>query len=421
MAQLFDSLKSLMNSERISRVARVVDEKEGNVSTASSAIIASFLGVMLKNGNTPQIRNILDEAGNLDILSCIGDICDEKAPQDQLRIGDNFTQHLLGDKAADFSNPIAAKAGISKPTTNRLVSIIAPIIAGYLGNKLVKDNWSFQKVLNQIENERNAFAPLIPADLIRSFGLSSVLNTNNAANKNDKPEKEKKGGGWITWVIIILLLLLLLFWWRSCRNNNNTAAVYETGVITDTVRPMPGAAMTPATPVLPADSAYGAYGMENREMVTLDLPNGQTIRAYDGGMEEDMLDFLKSGDYKTDTPEELRDKWFEFDNLSFQFGSSTEFTQGSRAQLDNIIAMLRNYKDAKVQIAGFADRRGTEQANMEVSKERAKTIENLLEQAGLGNQVVKVEGLGDEYAKHSASDPNSLRAEDRNIALRFVR
>ena len=158
MAQVFDSLKALMNTERITRASRVVEEKESNVSTASSAIIASFLGVILKKGNTPQLRNILDQAGNLDILSDIGNICDEKATGEQLKIGDDFTQHLLGDKAADFTAPIAAKAGISKPATNRLISMIAPIIAGYLGNKMVRDKWCFNKICTEIENEKNGFA-----------------------------------------------------------------------------------------------------------------------------------------------------------------------------------------------------------------------------------------------------------------------
>ena len=89
--------------------------------------------------------------------------------------------------------------------------------------------------------------------------------------------------------------------------------------------------------------------------------------------------------------------------------------------LDNIASILKNYKNAKIKIAGFADKKGTEAANMKISQERAKTIESLLEKRGVGPQIVKVQGYGDEFAKHSASESDAQRSEDRDIALRFVK
>ncbi len=418
MIQFKDALKALITPELVSKAARVVGENDANISKAISAMIPSFLGVMLKKGDSPQIRNILHEAGNLNILLDLDSICQERPTKEQQKIGDDFLQHLLGDKAAQFSNPIAENAGISKVATNRLVSMVAPIVAGYLGNKLVKENRSMTNLLEEIDREKNGFVREIPAGIIEAFGLSSVLKTEtkNAYATSNFAETKKSGGmGWLTWLIVILLLILLFFWWRSCRNEP-VATVYERETI---VRPdtMGQRAVTPAVTTYTANETTNAA----RATEELSLPDGTRISVYDDGVEEEMLDFLRSDDYRNATDNDLRDKWFTFDNIRFEFNSTTELMSESNRQLDNIAAILKSYPNARIKIAGFADRRGTEEANMQVSRERAKTIESMLERRGVGSQIARTEGYGDEYAQHSANASDRQRSEDRDIALRFVK
>jgi len=392
-----ETLKSYINRNMVLTAATALDENESTISSAISSIIPSLLAVMLKKGVTPQLKNILEEAGRLNILSGTNNSWDAVPTEDQQRIGDDFLQHLLGDKAADFTDPIAEKSGASKPATNRLVSMIAPILTGYLGNKIVKEDWTFARVLKEIDSEKQSWASYIPDGLVKSFSLSSVLDGKAVDTK-------KKGSNWIIWVVLLLLLLLLFFWWRSCRTHETT--VYdENVVITDTLAEAPQQRLV--TP--------------QRDTKEITLTNGQKINVYPGGVEEKMIEYLQSNDYKNAKEADLKEKWFEFDNISFEFGSATELKPESQAQLNNIAAILKNYKDAKIKVAGFADKKGTEQANMKISQERAKTIESLLEKAGAGTQVVKTEGYGDEFAKHSAKESDAQRAEDRDVALRFVK
>lgn len=425
MSQFYDSLKSLVRPGMVTSAARTLDEKEANISTAISSIFASLLGVMSQDGNTPQIRNILDEAGNLNILSNVEPLCEEKPNEDQRRLGDAFLQQLLGDRAAAFTAPIAKHAGISKPATNRLVAMLAPIFVGYFGRKLVNDGWSMQKIQNEIKNQKNSFIAMVPDDLANTFGLSKAITSGS------EPAKKEKKNGWIMWVIIILLLLLILFLWRSCRNRNDATAYYSTAV-TDTLRnadrnrasteraaSYSDPTMTGTRAISRADSVN--MGLATREMHNMRLADGTTIHVYNNGTEQEIVKFLESDEYKKADDNKLQDKWFEFDNIAFEFGSGTQLKSGSKQQLDNIVAILKNHPDAKVRIATFADKRGTEAANMEVSKERARTIEKMLDQAGVGSQVVTAEGYGDEYAKYSANAPESQRAEDRDLAMRFVK
>lgn len=405
MAQFYDSLKALISPAMISRASSLLNENENNISKATTSIIASFLGVLLKKGNTPQIRESLEESGNLNILAQLKDLWGNDLTQDQQRLGDNFTQQLLGDKAADFSDAIASSSGITKVATNKLVSMVAPIITGFLGNKMTKEDFSLHGIINEISKEKNLFSGFIPSSLISSFGLSDVLNKNTDTIVQD--EKKKGGMGWLLWVLLLVALLLLFLWWRSCQESK-TETITTTEQVTissDTV----------------SQSNRNTATDNQREKYELTLPDGVKLQVYKGGVEDQMVKFLNSDEYKNATDDQLKEKWFEFDDLAFEFGSSTNLKDNSEKQLDNIAAILKSYKDAKIKLGGFADKVGTEKANQEISEQRAKNIENMLDKKGVGSQVVKIQGFGEEYAKHSAKESNDQRAEDRDIALRFVK
>ena len=396
MKRIYDDLKALISSEMVSKASRVLEEKETNISSASSSIIASLLGVILKKGDTQQIENIFREAGNLDLLGNIASVWDEKPTHEQQRIGDDFLQHLLGDKAVDFTTPIAKQAGVSEVAGNRLVSMIAPVITGYFGKKMVKDDWSMPHLMNEIEKQKSTFSGFIPTQLIKSFGLSNVLSGESTEGKAGTPAK-KKNNGWIVWVVLIALLLLLFWAWRSCRNDR-TEVVTERVVVEESV-------------VVPLENG----------MITLTLPGGVKLNVKKGGIEEQIVNYLNSNEYKNGTKEEVSKKWFVFDNINFEFDSSTQLMSGSQAQIDNIAAILKAFPNAKVEIDGFADKVGSEGVNMEISKKRANTIESLLKKAGVDSQVVRTEGYGERYATHSIGESDMERAKDRDIALRFVK
>jgi len=401
MANFYNSLKGLISHEMISKASLALDEQQTDISKAVSSIIPGFLGVLLKNGITPQIRNIFEEAGNLNILSDSQPVDGVEMTQDQQNIGDNFLQHILGDKAADFTDSIATYSGISKVSANNLISRLAPVVAGFLGNKLTKENFSLHGILKEIEKEKDSFSYLIPSGIVNSFGLLPIVKGNHAT-KEEEPEK-KSGNSWVKWIILLVVLLLAFLGWRACQNE-------KTGVTT-------------AGETVPQVSAESIQAELPEEKVSteLTLSNGVKLQAYSGGVEDEIIKYLESDHYKKATENELKEKWFKFDNIEFEYGSSTNLKPESKIQLDNIVAILKNYKDAKILIGGFADKKGTEQANLKVSKERAKTVETLLEKGGIGSQIVKAEGYGDEYAKHSASESNEQRAEDRDISLRFVK
>jgi outer membrane protein OmpA-like peptidoglycan-associated protein len=404
MKQYYESLKNLINQDMISKASLMLKENETNVSAAVSTIISGLLGIMLKKGDTQQMRNILEEAqsSNINTVSKIENLWNENPTPQQRKLGDDFLQELLGDKAVDFTSAIYKSAGISKVATNRLVAMVSPIVTGFLGDQLVKEKWQLSDLLDEINKQKNNFAGFIPADMINSFGLANVLN------RDYKVPNRKKNHGWITWIILLILLLLLFYWWKSCRSTSIDPILANKGTVTDTIT---GNRNQPTTII----------NETNRAAFELTLTDGTKIRVYRDGTEEKFTKFINSNEYKKASNDELKKRWFELDNITFEFNSSTQLTSSSKAQVDNLIAILKANPGVKIEVGGFADKRGSEDANLNISKERAKTIGTMLERGGVGSQVVKTEGYGDEYAQKSASASNATRASDRHISIRLVK
>lgn len=415
MLQIFDSLKTLVSPEVLSKASVVLGDDTSKVSTASNSIIAGFLAALLHKGDTTQLKDILTEAGKSNLLSDITGIFSDNGSVKQKALGDRLTTALFGSKTDNFLSVIASHTGISHSSVSKLTAMISPVIAGFLGNKLVSNGFNLSGLLSQIDDERSSFTSYLPKGFANVLGLSSLsdLNYKRTGRVTDttktvytKPEEKKRGMGWLTWLILLGLILLAFFWWRSCRNHTDTDYVSN---YTDT------------TTVV--DRTANRIDTLQNKVTNNDytLPNGVTFSSRLSGTEDRMLSYLKSDDWKNISSDSTKWKTFEFDDIAFQVGSSTDFTNGSRAQLDNVIQILKAYPDARFRIAGYADKTGTQEVNLPLSKARAETIRKMFESQGLGSQIAGTVGYGETYAKHNASASADARAEDRNIAIQFVK
>jgi len=150
--------------------------------------------------------------------------------------------------------------------------------------------------------------------------------------------------------------------------------------------------------------------------------NGVMLKGYKGGMEDQMISFLKSGGYKDAADDSaLKDKWYDFDHVNFKIGSSTELEAGSQGQLDNLVAILKAFPDAKIKVGGYTDKTGNEANNVKLSKARAEFIKAALAKAGVGAQVIAADGYGSQFAKVDAKASDAERAADRKMSIRFAK
>lgn len=245
---------------------------------------------------------------------------------------------------------------------------------------------------------------------------SSAINTakdsvsSAASSAVDSVENATKNGGLGSILKWILPLALLLFagWYlfkmskdkaADALNSNNSAVVDSTN----------------------------ANGSENDTLSTSGLTttleeiefNGTKLKGLSGGLEQQLISFLKDGSYANATNEQLKEKWFTFDNVKFVFGKSDEITQESQGQLQNLATILKAYPDAKIKIGGYTDKKGNDEGNLKLSQVRADFIKAELTKLGVGSQIVAAEGYGEKFATVDENASDEEREADRKMSIRF--
>lgn len=149
---------------------------------------------------------------------------------------------------------------------------------------------------------------------------------------------------------------------------------------------------------------------------------GNKLNAFAHGLEENIVKFLAAGSYeKAEDDNQLKDVWFDFDNVNFEMGSTNKLLAGSEEQLKNLSVILKAYPETKIKVGGYTDKTGDEETNKKISQGRAEFIRAELSKLGVGNQVVSAEGYGSEFAKVSANASDEERASDRKMAVRFTK
>ncbi len=144
------------------------------------------------------------------------------------------------------------------------------------------------------------------------------------------------------------------------------------------------------------------------------------LEAYPDGIEDQLIKFIASDEYKNATEEDLKKKWFDFDDLNFKFGT-TELEPSSKRQLDNIVAILKANPEVKIKIGGYTDKVGDDAKNKTLSQGRADAVKAALAKAGVGAQVPEAEGYGEEFAEVAEDASDEERAKDRRTSIRLMK
>lgn len=171
---------------------------------------------------------------------------------------------------------------------------------------------------------------------------------------------------------------------------------------------------------LPSLTGSGSASDAARTLSEVVLPGGTKLQAYPGGIEDQLVKFIQSDDYKNGTAATLKDKWFNFDDLNFKFGTN-ELVPESKRQLDNIVAILKAFPDVKVKIGGYTDKKGDDAANLKLSDGRAKSVQAAIQKAGVGAQVPEAEGYGEQFATVPETGTDEERKVDRKTSVRLIK
>ncbi|NSL87518.1 OmpA family protein [Chitinophaga sp. Mgbs1] len=417
---LLESAKNIFNSSVVSQASSQLGESEGGIQKALSGIIPTiFTGLLNKAGSDGDaggifnmIKSVAGDANSSAIAGALGG-------GGLLAKGGDLLRSLFGDKVSSITGMLASFAGIKESSANTLLQTAAPATLGVAGQYAVQNNLTPNSFLSFLNTQKDKILGAVPGglnlagvlglaslgDLGKKLGnLASGIGSGaaNAANTTINTVKQASGGRWI-WPLLLILVAIILLWYlmKGCGGGKHDGTVVTDSITTSQLADSASINVTETTPVT-----------ETRESIKVTLPDGTILDAYKGGIEDQLVTFLKDGSKSAG-----KDVWFDFDNLNFKTGSA-QLTDESNKQIGNIAAILKAFPKTKIKIGGYTDRTGDSTQNVKLSGQRAEAVVTELKKLNTDMaQLLGAEGYGSQFAKAAATAPDEERKKDRHISV----
>src|SRR5665213_1933139 len=414
---LIESIKNLLPGDLLNKAAGMLGENPGNVEKAMSGIIPSILTGVLHKAGSGDVHTVLNMAvdsaksgipENLGVLTGGVEGLGSK--------GADILKNLFGDKIAGLTNAISGFSGISSKSASTLLGVAAPAAMGVLGKQVTDANLNAGGLLSFLNGQKDNILNALPSglNLPAVLGLESLsgiagklsgavpsISTGmgrTAANVADAAgattEQAKPGSRWLLPVLLILALIGIIWYFM-----NRYSPASNMPVMADTV-------------AVAKDTVTAAPVATGPEQIKVKLPDGKELNAFRGGIEDQLVNFLNDPNSKPG-----KDVWFDFDNLNFKMGSS-DISNESIDQIQNIGAILKAYPKLKIKIGGYTDRTGDSLKNKKLSQDRAASVAAAIKGTGVkAGHITGAEGYGSAFAKAAADAPDSDRLKDRHISI----
>ncbi|MCU7613244.1 OmpA family protein [Chryseobacterium sp. GMJ5] len=425
---VIDLIKGQLGPALTTQAASQLGESETGISKAISGILPAVVGGLANNADNPVVIDAISNASSNGMLGNLMGIDSNNS------LVSGLLYSIFGDKIGGLVNSIATYAGISNNSSSSLLNMVTGATVGSIGKYAADNNLDRSGISGLLNEQKGVVSTLLPAGLsLASLNMGDWDKGYKFDNDNDTikpvtheepkievtrstaaggtfPERTTESGSIWKWLLPLLLLIAAAYFiWKQFEKKETTTTTTVANDSTNT-------ANDTATILKEMPAATTAKTDED-----IDL-NGTTLKGYKGGMEDQMITFLKSGNYKNAADDAaLKDGWYNFDHVNFKMGSSSELEAGSQGQLENLVAILKAYPDTKIKIGGYTDKVGNEADNVKLSTERATYIKDWLAKQGVENQILGAEGYGSKFAEVDASASDAERAADRKMAVRFAK
>ncbi|CAD7812600.1 Peptidoglycan-binding protein ArfA [Chryseobacterium aquaeductus] len=434
---IIDLIKGQLGSALVTQAASQLGESESGISKAISGLLPAVVGGLANNSDNPAVLDAISNAPSQGVLGNLLSFASDNTWVSGLLVS------IFGDKLSGLVNSIATYAGISNNSSASLLNLVTGATIGSVGKYAADNNLDKSGISSLLNDQKGIVSSLLPAGLsLASLNVGDWAKGYKFDNDNDTikptpttppPHTDEKievtrsvadggtfpnratstsdGGSIWKWLLPLLLLIAAVYFiWKQCEKKETTTTTTVAGDSLNTVDD---------TAAMQNDTATTMTTTKVDENIDL---NGTLLKGYRGGMEDNMITFLKSGAYASAADDAaLKDNWYNFDHVNFKMGSASELEAGSQGQLENLVAILKAYPEAKIKIGGYTDKVGNEAANVQLSGERATYIKDWLAKQGVGSQVTGADGYGSQFATVDAGASNDERAVDRKMAVRFTK
>ena len=118
-------------------------------------------------------------------------------------------------------------------------------------------------------------------------------------------------------------------------------------------------------------------------------------------------------------PNDYLGEIFQLKNLYFETGSS-DLKSESHANLDKLVAFLKQYPEAKIEVRGHTDKTGGHDLNVKLSQNRAGSVVKYLTGKGVSASRLQSQGFGPDQPLLEG-DTEEVYKYNRRVEFKFVK
>ncbi|MEL6719489.1 MAG: OmpA family protein, partial [Bacteroidota bacterium] len=408
---LIDILQNQLGDSFAKQAGSFLGESEDNTKKALSGILPALMGSIAKKGADEKGAGaILDMINNNGfdgsmLNNVAGLLSGGDSTNSLLNTGSSILNMLVGDsKLGNVVNMISMFSGMGKGSSKSLISMAAPLLMSVIGKRVKSEGLGAAGLMNLLQGQQGFVQKLLPAGLSSiagSLGLAdmggkvkdTVGNTAKmvggaadrvASSASDAAGTAKSGlGRFFPWLLLLGAVLLGLYFLRGCDNQVGDLA----GDITESTENMVDKAKEGAGDMVDAAGEVvdgAADVLSDAAKAARDKVAGFTFEVGSFG---DRISKYLGGEAEGDGR-------FAFDNVNFATGSSN-ITEDSKEQLNQLATMLEAYPKTNIGIEGFTDNTGNPESNVTLSQERANAVMAYLVGQGIAAERMEAKGLGD--------------------------
>lgn len=456
---LFEELKALLVGEVANKAANILGEKEEKVKIALEGLVPTFVGGLMKRASNEAgattLLNVVKKSNNdgniveqLDLL-----LQNKESFAGFVEKGNSVVSMLLPDKKSSIATMISQFAGVRNSSATALLSVVAPLVVGKLGNLVTLQGLDKTGLANVILDQRSILLDETPENLqpkmIDVLGLATFMseeikpvqfatgtiksNTtqtitpkkaieNRPVTYSDKDYDSQEGSGmsipkWLLPTVLIAAVLgglgyfAATYDWSQLKGTSTIESdTSQTEQVTnaqiDTTN------LPKDTIVAKVDSTVAPIAVLSGKTMGVNLPNGQKLDLAEGTFNYKFVKYLTDSSAKVN-------QTFTFDNLNFE-PNTPNLVAGSDKTVQDLAKIMVAYPRVQLKLTGHTDNAGDSLQNRKLSLKRAFAVKNLLVANGI--QDLRIDFTGRGSSNPIASNANEEgKAKNRRIEVKVVK
>ncbi|MBC7798244.1 MAG: DUF937 domain-containing protein [Pyrinomonadaceae bacterium] len=130
-------LGQLTGANQVNQISQTLGAEPSMVNSAIQMALPTIIGAMANNASNPQVTNAITQ-DNGGILDNLGGFLGN--PTQAANVGGGLLGSLLGNNQGQVASQISQQSGLNMGQTAGLLTMLAPIVLGYLGRQQTNQN-----------------------------------------------------------------------------------------------------------------------------------------------------------------------------------------------------------------------------------------------------------------------------------------